>query len=142
MPHSRSNIDMIEALKYWRMKRSLSQSKLAHITGTSALTIGQLESGRRKARGHTLNKILQGLNMTEAEFFGMREGIPGAEPAVAAASALVVEEAPAPQRAVAAAPREPGTLRLSNLDLELLNRILNLDFEGKVEVLKMLQGLA
>jgi len=140
MPQSRSNIDMIEALKYWRMKRSLSQSKLAQITSTSALTIGQLESGKRKARGHTLNKILQGLNMTEAEFFGMREGIPGTEPAVAAAPMEV--EAPTPQKAVAVAPREPGALRLSNLDLELLNRILNLDFEGKVEVLKMLQGLA
>jgi len=140
MPQTRSNIDMIEALKYWRMKRSYSQSKLAQITGTSALTIGQLESGKRKARGHTLNKILQGLNMTEGEFFGMREGIPGTEPAVAPAPA--VEEAPAPSRAVAAPPREPGTLRLSNLDLELLNRILNLDFEGKVEVLKLLQGLA
>jgi len=140
MPHSRSNIDMIEALKYWRMKRSYSQSKLAQITGTSALTIGQLESGRRKARGHTLNKILQGLNMTEAEFFGMREGIQGAEPAVLAPPTR--EETPAAPKAVAAPPREPGTLRLSNLDLELLNRILNLDFEGKVEVLKLLQGLA
>jgi len=140
MPQSRSNIDMVEALKYWRMKRSYSQSKLAQVTSTSALTIGQLESGRRKARGHTLNKILQGLNMTEAEFFGMGGGIPGAEPAVAAAPAF--EEAPVHHKAVAAPPREPGTLRLSNLDLELLNRILNLDFEGKVEVLKMLQGLA
>ncbi len=137
MPQSRSNIDMVEALKYWRMKRSYSQSKLAQITGTSALTIGQLESGKRKARGHTLNKILQGLNMTEEEFFRRHEGIPGAEPAVVA----VPEEAVVAPRP-AAPPREPGTLRLSNLDLELLNRILNLDFEGKVEVLKFLQGLA
>jgi len=140
MPQSRSNIDMIEALKYWRMKRSLSQSKLAQITGTSALTIGQLESGKRKARGHTLNKILQGLNMTEGEFFRMREGIPGMEPAVGEAPTF--EEVPAVPKAAAAPSREPGTLRLSNLDLELLNRMLNLDFEGKVEVLKMLQNLS
>jgi len=139
MPKSRSNIDMVEALKYWRSKRGYSQAKLANITSTSALTIGQLESGRRKARGATLAKILKGLGVTEDEFFGMREG----QMAAAAAPAVVtapVEYAAPPKAAPAS--KEPGSLRLSNLDLELLNRILNLDFDGKVEVLKLLQGLS
>jgi transcriptional regulator with XRE-family HTH domain len=139
MRKSRSNIDMIEPLKFWRARRGYSQAKLAKLANTSALTIGQLESGKRKGRGKTLGKILEGFKMTEEEFFSMREGN---VPALTADSPLPISkpmvEAPRPIVAV----KEPGSLLLSNLDLELLNRILNLDFDGKVETLKFLQNLS
>ena len=134
----RSNINMIEPLKYWRAKRGYSQSKLAKLSETSALTLGQLESGKRKARSKTLGKILKGLNLTEEEFFAMREG--GSQ-AMAPAEVAVPSAMPAEISRPAPAIKDPGTLRLSNLDLELLNRILNLNFEGKVETLRFLQSL-
>ncbi len=135
----RSNIDMVEPLKFWRAKRGFTQSKLSKLSGTSALTIGQLESGRRKARGKTLGKILQAFNLNAEDFFAMREGFgPAALPAETAAPLLKPLEI---SRPVSTA-KEGQTLRLSNLDLELLNRILNLDFNAKVETLKFLQELA
>ena len=140
MPKTRSNINVIEPLKYWRAKRGYSQSKLAKLAQTSALTIGQLESGKRKARGKTLGKILQGFNLTEADFFAMREG--GSQltaPAEITPNLTTVR----PLEATRTAPtvKDAAALRLSNLDLELLNRILNLDFDGKVEALRFLQSL-
>ncbi len=134
MPKSRSNIDMVAALKHWRAKRGYSQSRLAQVTGTSALTIGQLESGKRKARGATLAKILQGLNVSEDEFFDMRAGeiVEGAAPAVIKPVEMPRSTAPT---------KDSQSLRLSNLDLELLNRVLNLDFETKLEALRFLENL-
>jgi transcriptional regulator with XRE-family HTH domain len=140
MRKTRSNINMVEPLKFWRARRGYSQSRLAKLASTSALTIGQLESGKRKGRGKTLGKILQGFNLTEEEFFSMREGGPQAQmtaPAEMAARDRVRPiEAPKP----APVPKDVGMLRLSNLDLELLNRILNLDFDGKLEALRFLQA--
>ncbi|RJP77400.1 MAG: XRE family transcriptional regulator [Candidatus Zixiibacteriota bacterium] len=135
MPKTRSNIDMIEPLKFWRNKRGYSQAKLAKMAQTSALTIGQLESGKRKGRGKTLSKILQGLGVSEDEFFNMREAD---QPAVS-------QELTQPAGEPAARPsasKEGSQFRLSNLDLELLNRILNLDFNSKLEALRFLQGLS
>ncbi|MFH1862628.1 MAG: helix-turn-helix transcriptional regulator [bacterium] len=123
---------MADPLKFWRGARGLSQSKLAKLSETSALTISQLESGKRKARGKTMGKILGALRVSQDEFFQMREtGQPiPTEPAVRTIAKPV---APA---------RVDQGLHLSNLDLELLNRILNLDFNGKIETLKFLQNLA
>ena len=139
MPRQRSNISMAEQLRFWRARRGFSQSKLAKLAETSALTISQLESGKRKARGKTLEKILQGLKLSREEFFAMHEKAAGAIPAEAidASTGLTVGYA----ESGAATSREAAALKLSNLDLELLNRILNLDFEGKIETLRFLQNL-
>ena len=135
MPNQRSNIDMAEALKYWRAKKGFSQTRLAELANTSALTISQLESGKRKGRGKTLEKILNGFKLGREEFFSMRGD--------AASAAEPVEEVLSGESAKAMpARREGANLRLSNLDLELLNRILNLDFESKLETLRFLQNLS
>jgi transcriptional regulator with XRE-family HTH domain len=131
-------MDVVEPLKYWRFRKGYSQSKLAKLAQVSALTIGHLESGKRKAREHTLNKILQGLGLSETEFFAMREGEP--TPSLPAADATGEKPVEAGRTAPSTA-RETTQIKLSNLDLELLNRILNLDFEGKIEALKFLQSL-
>jgi len=140
MAKQRSSIDMAEPLKYWRKKRGYSQSKLAELAGTAALTISQLETGKRKARGKTLEKILAGLKVNRGEFFAMREAPPSsagteAEPVKTAAS-------PVAERKESAASRDVSSIRLSNLDLELLNRILNLTFDEKLVALKFLQTLS
>lgn len=135
MRKQRSKIEMAEPLRYWRAKKGLSQLKLAKMADTSALTIGQLESGKRRCRGKTMEKILNGLKLSEEEFFGMRdEGmVRAAAPAVAKPVETIT---PVTVR------KEATSLRLSNLDLELLNRILNLDFDAKLETLKYLQNLS
>lgn len=135
MPRQRSNIDMAEALRYWRAKKGLSQVKLAKLANTSALTISQLESGKRKSRGKTLEKILDGFKLSREEFFSMR----GEARSVAESADAVISGESAKFES---AKRESTSLRLSNLDLELLNRILNLDFETKLETLRFLQNLS
>ncbi len=137
MAKQRSSIDMAEPLKYWRKKRGYSQLKLAELAGTAALTISQLETGKRKARGKTLEKILSALKVNRGEFFAMREAPPssaGAEVKPEAAATVMDRQEAAPRK-------EAGSIRLSNLDLELLNRILNLTFEEKLDALKFLQTL-
>ncbi len=135
MHKQRSNIEMAEPLRYWRAKKGLSQARLAELANTSALTISQLESGKRKSRGKTLEKILAGFKLTENEFFSMREGAIASAAAPTGAKAV---ESPTPTLAK----KESTSLRLSNLDLELLNRILNLDFEAKLDTLRFLQNLS
>jgi transcriptional regulator with XRE-family HTH domain len=132
---------MIEPLKFWRSKRGYSQAKLAKLASTSALTIGQLESGKRKGRGKTLGKILQGFNLTEAEFFSMREGVSQMTAPADGANGLQALQPAMEIPRPAPVAKEVGMLRLSNLDLELLNRVLNLDFEGKLEALRFLQKM-
>lgn len=135
MPRQRSNIDMAEALRYWRAKKGFSQARLAKLANTSALTISQLESGKRKGRGKTLEKILDGFKLGREEFFSMRgEARSAAESADAVISGESAKFGPAK--------KESASLRLSNLDLELLNRVLNLDFEAKLETLRFLQNLS
>jgi transcriptional regulator with XRE-family HTH domain len=126
---------MAEALKYWRAKKGFSQTRLAELANTSALTISQLESGKRKGRGKTLEKILNGFKLGREEFFSMRGD--------AASAAVPVEDTLSGESSKAMSTRREGAnLRLSNLDLELLNRILNLDFESKLETLRFLQNLS
>lgn len=138
MPKQRSTLDVAEPLKYWRTKRGYAQSKLAELAGTSALTISQLETSKRKARGKTLDKILSGLEVNRQEFFAMREtpsSITATETLEPAAAGTVSQAKPT------ATVRQSSSIHLSNLDLELLNRILNLDFDAKLDALRFLQNL-
>ncbi len=140
MPRQRSTINMAEPLRFWRAKKRLSQLKLAELAETSALTISQLESGKRSARGTTMEKILSGLKLSRDEFFAMREGAV-ATAMLEPASAITPLQGTEADSQAAPAVREATSVRLSNLDLELLNRILNLDFEGKLDALRFLQNL-
>lgn len=135
MRRNLNTFNLAEPLKYWRSKKGYSQAKLAEMANTSALTISHLESGKRKCRDNTFEKILSALKLNRDEFLAMREGTaPAAIPLKVAAPQ---PEAPTLQPLK----REPTSLRLSNLDLELLNRILNLDFDAKLETLRYLQNL-
>ncbi|MCX6639056.1 MAG: helix-turn-helix transcriptional regulator [bacterium] len=139
MAKHKSNLDVAECLKYWRAQKGLSQTKLAELGQTSALTISQLESGKRKARESTLKKILDGFGLTQDEFFSRRDR---ASAVLEAPAVVKPVEAPRLAPAPAVSVKEAGIgTRLSNLDLELLNRILNLDFDAKLETLRFLQNM-
>ncbi len=140
MPRQKSNINMAEPLRFWRSRKGYSQLKLAELAQTSALTISQLEAGKRQARGATMDKIIGGLGLTRDEFFNMRESSAITAPADPTTSTQVLQgtsiESKLPQTG-----KEAPNVRLSNLDLELLNRILNLNFDEKLECLRFLQNL-
>jgi len=139
MPKHKTNVNMGEPLKFWRKEKGFSQIKLAELAQTSALTISQLETGNRKARTSTLQKLLDGLGLTKEEFFAQRKDGAAISPAVP--SIPDSAQAVGTEAAITVPVKETSNVKLSNLDLELLNRILNLDFDGKLECLRFLQNL-
>jgi transcriptional regulator with XRE-family HTH domain len=127
-----------DKLRFWRRKLSFSQNELAHRSGVSPVTIGQIETGKRKARKQTLQKLLEGLGISEMQFLGSsREAIVEEavtkEPSVESVHKEMVMTQPVEKNV---------PLMLSNLDLEIINRTLNLSFDGKISVLKYLKNLA
>lgn len=58
-----------ERIKYFRVKKGLSQEKLALISGLNPAFIGHLERGLKSPTITTLDKIIEALNVTYAEFF-------------------------------------------------------------------------
>jgi transcriptional regulator with XRE-family HTH domain len=126
-----------DKLRFWRRKLAFSQNDLAQKSGVSPVTIGQIETGKRKARRHTIQKLIEGLGITDDQFFG----VVSHEPPVVqhTPAAAVIEQAPVAMNQ----PSEKNIpLQLSNLDLEIINRTLNLSFDGKISLLKFLKNLA
>jgi transcriptional regulator with XRE-family HTH domain len=107
---------------------------LGQKSGVSPVTIGHVETGKRNARRHTLKKLIDGLGITESQFFGPQ--LPLAEEAPGK------KEAPGPHKEAAEA-KVHGIppVYISNLDLEIINRALNLNFDGKLEAIKYLKSL-
>ncbi len=122
-----------ENLRFWRKRLNFSQNELAKRSGVSPVTIGQIETGKRKARRDTINKLIDGLGITEGQLFGRSEGAPVSAPA----PRIEKVQEPAMKETVA----QPRPIILSNLDLEIINRVLNLGFDGKISVLKHLRAL-
>ena len=125
--------DFGEKLKLWRNKTGLSQNALAEKSGVSPVTIGQIETGKRNARRQTLLKLIDGLGISEAKFhtaahirYDYMTSESGAEIATA--------------KVEAGSTNPSGPVALSNLDLEIINRTLNLSFEGKLQVIRYLNG--
>lgn len=126
--------DFGEKLKLWRNKTGLSQNALAEKSSVSPVTIGQIETGKRNARRQTLLKLIDGLGISEAKFH---------------TSAHVRYDYLTPEtgseittaKAESSGRSSSGPLALSNLDLEIINRTLNLSFEAKLQVIRYLNGL-
>lgn len=126
-----------DKLRFWRRKLAFSQNDLAQKSGVSPVTIGQIETGKRKARRHTMQRLLDGLGITDDQFFG----IVSHEPAPVVQHAPAPAEAPAPVNLAQPSDKNVPVV-LSNLDLEIINRTLNLSFDGKISLLKFLKNLA
>jgi len=125
-----------DKLRFWRRKLAFSQNDLAQKSGVSPVTIGQIETGKRKARRHTMQKLLDGLGITDDQFFG----VVSHEPAPVHHIPAAVEPAAVVNMAQPVDKNVP--LVLSNLDLEIINRTLNLTFDAKLSLLKFLKNLA
>ena len=118
-------------LQSWRKKHGLSQAKLSKLAKVSLNTILNMEAGKGKPRADTLEKIKQAIRAIEAK--------PAAEvkPAKAKKRKAVPKTKPARKgRGKSRKTTETGPIKLSNVDLELLNRILNMSESEKIELLK------
>ncbi len=126
-----------DKLRFWRRKLTFSQNELAQKSAVSPVTIGQIETGKRKARRQTMQKLLDGLGITDEQFYGITQEQPApVQPAIAAAPAAGLSDTGVNKTVVNDAP-----VILSNLDLEIINRTLNLTFDGKLSLLKYLKAL-
>lgn len=125
-----------DKLRFWRRKLTFSQNELAQKSGVSPVTIGQIETGKRKARRQTMQKLLDGLGITDEQFYGISQEQPA--PIQSAAASMTVEQ---PVTGLKQTADKNVPVILSNLDLEIINRTLNLTFEGKLSLLKYLKAL-
>ena len=150
-------------LKTWRKKYGFSQKKLADAMKVSLATFRQLELGRgRKPQKRTLNKLAKTIEEVERK---AAKAAPAAklETAVKAkkvdSKAVAAEKpkkrgrkpkveakTPAKRRgrkpevveSIQIEPQTEGHIEISNLDLELINRILKLSGKEKLELLQRL----
>lgn len=151
-------------LKTWREKVGVSQQRFARIAGVSLAAFRRIEMEGRKPRPATLKRLLDAIKRVEAnpgliaEMDGRRQRALQARAAKLAAQvalkpapkpALKVAAEPAPRPAPKPAPRPPAPqpkveeefpVRLTNLDLELINRVLNMSNREKLELLRQLIG--
>ena len=141
-------------LKNWREERNYSQKKLSDLCGISLTTLRQLETGGNKPQKRTVKKVLEALNaiasaapdavvvpkprrrrrMSKSAPTAVVK--PKATDAPPAAPTAAPTAAPAAPAAPVKAPKGAGPIHLSNLDLELMTRILNMTDLEKVELLK------
>ena len=56
-------------IRYWRLRKAMTQIELATLTGIDPATISQIETGRRKPRPSTLKKLAKALDVQPEEFF-------------------------------------------------------------------------
>jgi transcriptional regulator with XRE-family HTH domain len=113
-------------LRYWRKSKKMSQKALADKAGVSPVTINQLETKDRTPRAQTFDMLLGALSITREQFFAEADK----------RKAEVIAEKPS-----AAVPKRARRIRLSNIDLELINQSLNLTFDEKIAVLKYIDSL-
>jgi transcriptional regulator with XRE-family HTH domain len=161
LPEDNMEETKVTELASWRKKMGISQVKMAKLADVSLATLRHLEIGSQKPRKTTLTKVIAAINKVESaspeELAPKRRGRkPRAVAAEEAPAAVTVarrrgrppKAAPAaepskpgrqPRKpAVAAEATEIGPIRLSNLDLELINRILNMTGIEKIELLRRL----
>jgi transcriptional regulator with XRE-family HTH domain len=124
-----------QKLLFWRQKLRLSQNELAKRAGVSPVTIGQIENSDRRPRRQTAEKLIAGLGITEVQLLGMTTEHP-VETAPRAGA-----QKPAKEPEMARPTEENIPVLLSNLDLEIINRVLNLTFDAKLDVLKYIRAL-
>lgn len=162
------NIQGDNFLKDWRDKAGISQKRFAELAGVSLTTIRQFEEGTHKPQSKTLKRLTELIQNIENgtispnEIFASRKrGKPAkvdltavrrdasvkigeisanekTESAVTKTETKTIEAIPELQRSTPVAGYHPGIIQLSNLDLELINRILNMSGKEKLALLAKL----
>ena len=121
-------------IKSWRLKHGLSQAKLAKLAKVSLNTICNVEAGKGKPLAGTLLKIEQAIKAVEDT--PAREKKRKAVPKVKPARKIRVAKTKRKGRGKPRKTTETGPIKLSNIDLELFNQVLNMSEMEKVELLK------
>ena len=149
----------VSDLKGWREKLVISQKRLAELAKISLTTLRQLEFGTHKPQGRTLKKIFEVMKGIESGSLSMEEVKPrrhrrkgGVESVVETAAPVAPAPIARPQQAAMAPAYVPTStitptvapsrgsvpVQLSNLDLELINRVLNMNGREKLALLEKL----
>ena len=123
----------INDLKAWREKHGLSQKRLSELARISLTTLRHIEIGSHKPQKRTKRKLMSTLRNIESNPPDVRRLKPRKTVKIAQTRTSV----PEPKSRVRE-PRERGTIKLTNLDLELISLILNMT---RKEKLKLLQEL-
>jgi len=149
----------VSDLKGWREKLVISQKRLAELAKISLTTLRQLEIGTHKPQGRTLKKIVDIMKGIESGALSMEEvkprrrrrkgsiepvvEVPAPAPVVAMPKPVIPQATPTPRPITSSAPvaaPSHGSVpaQLSNLDLELINRVLNMNGREKLALLEKL----
>ncbi len=121
---------IIHDLKHWREKFGFSQKKFAEIANISLATLRQIEAGQQKPQQRSLKKIEVAFEKIadDPEFLEMLK----MESKDLGEMTQTLRSGPYPK----SSGFPDGPIRLSNIDLELINRILNMSSHDKLELLK------
>jgi len=147
--------DFPKNLRAWRESRNMSQKRLAEAAGLSLATVYQAELGKVKPQKKTLEKLLNYIRSCRSEDSAFEVStlakpeapkeavdelaIPAepaipTEPEVCSSSTTVVTKEPRKSSKTEFA----GAIKLTNLDLELINRALNLSMKEKLALIEKL----
>ncbi len=116
-PPAKKPVTPMIDLKSWRKQFNISQAKLAKLAKVSLNTSCNMEAGKGKPRADTLKKIEQAIKAVEAK---------------PVSKAMPTRKGHGRSRKTT----ETDPIKLSNVDLELLNRMLNMSGRQKLELLK------
>lgn len=114
----------LSELKSWRQRFGLTQKELADVAGLSLMTIGQWEAGKTPGRSDTLAKLTRAMASVEKR---------------GRSAESVVEPSPDTELTLDSSlsqGSQEAQLKLNNLDLELINRLLKMSPRAKLEILK------
>lgn len=125
-------------LTSWRKKVGISQQKLAHIAKISLGTVRKIEAGVTKPHKKTLKKLKSAVKEISTKFQKPDEsGVVKVRSSAKKADKgnqkerVIVNE-------VAKSQAESAPISLTNLDLELINRILRMSGQEKLSLLQKL----
>ena len=126
-------------LKSWRKRHGLSQGKFAKLSGLGMNTIMKIEAGVLKVQDRTQIKLTQAVRDYEASLKKDTVGTVSsmdAEPVVSLPATSEIEKEPPSE--IHAETNSPTPIVLSNLDLELISRVLMMTPIQKVRLLESL----
>ena len=143
-------------LKTWRKRFALSQGKLADMAQLSLNTIMKFEAGAKDVQKRTLDRLLQAIKSVEDKVTVIPAEAP--KPVATAAASVATPMAPvaparvepvapkpvaitqqqAPAKVETAAPSAAAPIQLTNLDLELINRVIVMSTKEKLRMLSLM----
>lgn len=134
-------------LREWRRKYKVSQKKLADLANISVTTLQQLETDKHKPQRKTRKRILDAVKKIENSpekysKISRKSRRKRVEPVVVERETVSLPESMlsspnselAPEKTVS----DSGRVALTNIDLELINRMMSMTIEEKLTLLKQL----